>query len=237
MAQAAQANDATMVCPQCGATNKSGANFCIKCGAQLQQSNSELSINDRVKHLKDLVDEMVSNLKSYSFQELETVMLTNLNRDKVYPSVQDLRAMAESKSGEGMTQSQRQELADKQRDFIQYLDSFDQSKLAATLADYEAQKIAKVGQVNWLELKNQYDDLCGQLKSMNKFQETNDTIDFDQLFEEPVAVICQDAKAAGQRIIKRVGVTMSMVNNNSIRQIKFLMQVQERLNAIAHRVA
>lgn len=233
----AQANDATMVCPQCGANNKSGAKFCIKCGAQMQQSNSALSINARVKHLKSLVDEMVISLKSYSFQELETIMLTNLNRDKVYPSVQDLRAMSNSKSGEGMSQSQRKELANKQHDFIQYLDSFDQSKLAATLADYEAQKISKVGQVNWLELKNQYDDLCGQLKSMNKFQETNDTIDFDQLFEEPVAVICKDAKAAGQRIIKRVGVTMAKINNNSIRQIKFLMLVQERLNAIAHRVA
>ncbi len=243
-----------LLCPQCGASNQSGAKFCIKCGTKLKQFEIALSIEERIEKLQGHIDEMLANLKSYSFQEIKNIMLFALKQNESYPSVQEVRELAnansnsidsnsansnsaDSNSNDAMSELQRQYLVYKLVLLINYLDSFNEEKLVATLSDYEALKISKVGQISWIDLMHQYNDLCGQLKSMDQFDADNDSIDFSDLFQGPLEELCKDAKAAGQRIIENVGIELSDVNSNSIEQINFLTMLKESLNTIFQRVA
>ena len=113
------------------------------------------------------------------------------------------------------------------------------SSLPLKLSQYETNKIEKVGQGEancWLTLSQKYDDLCGQLKSLGKFDDA-DLIDFSQVFNGPLDFVCKNPRASGKKIIDTVGVEILAVNSNSIKQIKFLQKFKDRLYVIGCRTA
>ena len=230
----AQANDATLVCPKCGASVVRGAKFCTKCGAQVQQLAVNLSLNERLEQLLDHVNEMMASVKSYSFQEVEYCMLSFLKASEFCPPVSEVRARDWPNAS----------MREKQVEFAQYLDNFSD---LAFMMNYELQKITKAGQLSWIELRAQYNDLCGQLKSQSKFLLVDDSIDFDELFQMPLDEACQDAEAAAQQIMQRAFENIeadsdsdiefleeffAALGNSSSNQIKFLINLKDSLTSV-----
>lgn len=250
-----------MICPKCGQSLPDFAKFCSYCGASLQkQNNNDAStqpqVNDapvqqqendgldpikRIDKLQSKVDEMIAALKGYSFHQIETFMLTKLNQNKLYPSWGEIQSVISDSD----VSPEKKQMALNQRGTIEYLDTFAPSKLVSQLAVYESSKIEAKTKLNkqtgdkaegWLYLVDQYNDLCGQLKSMNKFQPSSDTVNFDELFEVPLRAAVLNSKAKGQQTIKQKGQSLSAINSNSIRQIEFLMKFKEHLGSMKHRI-
>lgn len=241
-------NNAMIICPKCGHSNISVAKFCAKCSASLnlkQQDSAPLSVSDRIKELQGYADEMLVNLKTFAFQEFETVVATIINTSQVCPSVYELKeafnldASNNSESNKVMSEVERKKLLDVQCAFVKKIELYTSSSLPLKLSQYETNKIEKVGQGEancWLTLSQKYGDLCGQLKSLGKFDDA-DLIDFSQVFNGPLDSICKNPRASGKEIIDTVGVEMSAVNSNSIKQIKFLQKFKDHLYVIGHRAA
>lgn len=230
-------NKAMVICPKCGHSNISVAKFCAKCSTPLkQQDHAQLSVADRIKELQGYADEMLVNLKTFAFQELEIAITTSININQVYLTVSELRKIVNSNSKE----KYNSDILDKQSEFVKQFDSCTLSKLPSILSEYETNKIeTKVhdSKVNWLTLSQKYDDLCGQLKSLGKFNEEADFIDFSKLFNGPLDSVCGDPRTSGRKIIDTVGVEIPAVNSNSIKQIKFLQKFKDHLMVIGYRTA
>lgn len=239
-----EANNAMVICPNCGHSNISVAKFCAKCKTPLKhQDHAQLSVADRIKELQGYADDMLANLKTYAFQEFETVIATTINTSQICPSIYELRQAFNSDNAESdeiILNDERKELMDNQFAFVKELESYTSSSLPLKLSEYETNKInSKVGQgqVDWLILSQKYDDLCGQLKSLGKFDEDTDRIDFSQLFSDSLDSVYNNPRSIGKKIIDSVGVEISAVNSNSIKQIKFLQKFKDHLMVIGYRTA
>lgn len=217
------------------------------------ESASNAELRRSITILKKDVNDMLAHLKFYAFQELEVGMLTNLNRDQSYPSLQELdeiiKSMAELQSKQqdndkttdktvaipSITQSQIEEMLAQQRKFVQYLDGFTPTALPSMLTTCESQKICYPGTSDWLSLKQKYEDICEQLKVLNKF-ESGDVVDFTQLFHGSLNNACDNAALTAHRIMHEIGDELQDVCANSVQQISWLNQLNKHLLSIRRRL-
>lgn len=224
-----------LLCPQCGAANQSGAKFCVKCGAPLKPETEPLSLEERIAKLQACVDEMMTSLKSYTLQQVQLCMLAGLNKDNVNPSLLAMGALVKAQlTDKNKGWSERFKHAKQHAGFLWHMKSVNEFNLPDALAEYEVQKISNIGSIGWIGLRNQYHDLCGELKSLDKFDEDDDAIDFDEVFAVPLEQACQEAKATGKRIIK------DMTSNSKLYDVTWhsthQMRVLDRLSSFLYNI-
>ncbi len=209
------------VCPRCGRELPATARFCSTCGYKFKEAKNQ-SIAERVSALKSALDEMTAALKTYSFQELELIMLTKIKQDELYTEAT-------------LDQTSDKSVAAVQRNFTRSLSQLQPAQLKSALAESEALKISMPGKMTWKKFEQTWGQLKGQLKAQGQWRDSEWSFDFAQIFGAPLARVGKDqktAKAAGLRIIEQVGTNLEQVNDHALHQLQCLGQLRRILDSI-----